>query len=216
MPRAALRPFLTLLFVLWPIAGIAVDPKNADAREGDALVDAGAERVIESLNGHFLEIMKGAQELGYDGRCDVLAPVVSESFDVVFMSRAVVGRAWKELSEEERGRWVGAFEEFLTSTFAHRFDGYSGQTFEVLGQKPASQRTVVVMTKLTRPNDEDVRLDYRMRERPDGWKIVDVYANGKVSEVATRHAEAASLLKDGGIEKLIASTSEATERHASE
>jgi phospholipid transport system substrate-binding protein len=172
--------------------------------------------VIEKLDARFLDVMKRADELGYSGRRDAIAPTVKECFDAAFMARAVVGRRWRELSDEDKRRWLEAFETFLVSTFAHRFDGYSGQTFEVLGHKAASQNTLTVMTRLTRPNDDDVRLDYRMRERADGWKIVDIYSNGTVSEVATRHAEAASLLKEGGIEKLIESTAEATERHGSE
>jgi phospholipid transport system substrate-binding protein len=203
--RAVLGPLTATLLLLLPYASSAVDPPGADA-----------DRVVEKLEAGFLEIMKEAGALGYEGRYEVIGPVVQESFDIPFMARAVVGRAWRELSEEDKRRWIAAFEDFLISTFAHRFDGHSGQTFEVLGRKAASQNTVVVMTKLTRPKDDDVRLDYRMRERPDGWKIVDIYSNGKVSEVATRHAEAASLLKEGGIERLIASTSEVTERHASE
>jgi phospholipid transport system substrate-binding protein len=214
LSRVDLGPRIACLLLLWPAVGIAVEARSAEDRKDATLADA--ERVIEALDGRFLEVMKRAEELGYAGRCEQISPVVHQSFDVVFMARAVVGRAWKDLSKEEKDRWVATFEAFLISTFAHRFDGYSGQTFEVLGRKPASQNTVVVMTKLTRPHDEDVRLDYRMRERSDGWKIVDIYANGKVSEVATRHAEAASLLKDGGIENLIASTTEATERQASE
>lgn len=194
-----------LVLSLSSASATTVPPRNEDA-----------ERVVEKLDACFLDVMQRADELGYQGRYDVIAPVVRESFDLTFMARGAVGRYWHQFTESERQRWVDAFEGFLVSTFAHRFTRYSGQSFEIVGHKGASQNTLMVITQLRRPEDDDVRLDYRMRESSTGWKIVDIYSDGKVSEVATRHAECTSLLKAGGFEHLIASISAVTERHASE
>ncbi len=169
---------------------------------------------IERLNDTLIDIMKRADDLGYQGRYDVMAPVVRETFDVPFMAAKSIGRTWRKLGAEDRERWVAAFEGYTVSNLADRFDGFSGESLEIVGEKPASHETRVVLTLLTRPGDDDVELNYRMREGDGGWRVVDIYSDGKVSEIALRRSEYASVLKQGGIEKLIASVNAKTAERA--
>jgi phospholipid transport system substrate-binding protein len=202
------------LAVLWvgllvSTAVYASDSAHAEVESSEVAVE-----VIERFEAVLLEIMKRADEIGYQGRLEVISPALQETFDMSFMARKTIGRYWKDLSDAERDRWLSTFGAFIDSNFADRFDGFSGETFEVVGQKPASQSTLVVLTKLIRPEHDDVELNYRMREADDSWKVVDIYSGGKVSEVALRRSEFASLLKQGGIEKLIESVSAKTKKTA--
>jgi len=177
-------------------------------------VGAGPPAPIERLNDTLIDIMKRSDDLGYQGRYDVMAPVVRETFDVPFMAAKSIGRTWRKLGAEDRERWVAAFEGYTVSNLADRFDGFSGESLEIVGEKPASHETRVVLTLLTRPGDDDVELNYRMREGDGGWRVVDIYSDGKVSEIALRRSEYASVLKQGGIEKLIASVNAKTAERA--
>ena len=80
-----------------------------------------------------------------------------------------------------------------------------GQRFETLGEEEAAHNTRVVRTKLVLPDDDDVQLNYRLRQTDAGWQIVDVYLNGTVSELALRRSEYSSVLKRDGFETLVAS-----------
>jgi phospholipid transport system substrate-binding protein len=196
--QAHLVPFLAGCAALL-LAGLPCVAPAARAEE--------PEQLIERLDAVLVEIMQRADELGYDGRFERVTPVVREIFDLEFMARSTIGPHWTRLSESERERWVETFAGFTISNFADRFDGYSGETFEIVGRRPASHQTIVVQTRLNRPAQDAVSLDYRMLETPAGWKVVDVYSGGNVSEVALRRSEYAAVLKQGGIEKLIASVS---------
>lgn len=204
-PRRRLIGLLTCLLLTYPLTAQAEEP---------ALEENGAEQVIQHLNESLLTIMKRADELGYQGRYELVAPMVEDSFDLIFMAKKTVGRYWAKLSDDEKRRWVDTFSGFTISNFADRFDGYSGQTFAIVGKKPASHETVMVLTQLVRPEADDVELNYRMREQAGGWKVVDIYSGGKVSEVALRRSEYASVLKSGGIEKLIVVVGEKAENRA--
>ena len=175
-------------------------------------VKATASDTIDALHGTFLDVMKQATELGFDGRLKALTHVVEQSFDLEFMALKTIGEGRKQLSPEERARWVASFSKFLLSNYARRFDGFSGQSFETLKEEPAPRRTVVVQTRLLRPNDEDVKLDYRLRPTESGWRIIDIYSNGNVSEVALRLSEFSSLFKKVGLDGLIASVNEKADR----
>lgn len=160
--------------------------------------------VVESLHAALIDVMKRAEGLGYEGRREVLTPVVGRSFDFPFMARLTLGRGWRTLDEAEQARWVAAFEDFSLSTYAARFDGWSGQSFETLGVEEADHGTQLVKTRLLIPDDEAVQLNYRMRRNGDGWKIIDVYLNGTVSEVALRRSEFSSVFEREGFGALLA------------
>lgn len=161
-------------------------------------------RVVETLHAALIESMKQSDTLGYEDRFERLAPTLSASFDLDFMAQKSVGRTWKKLDEAERTRWLQAFERHTTANYAGRFTGYSGQRFETLGTEAAAHDTMVVRTKLINPDDDDVELNYRLRQTPSGWRIIDVYLNGTVSELALRRSEYSSVLKREGFDTLIA------------
>jgi phospholipid transport system substrate-binding protein len=55
-----------------------------------------------------------------------------------------------------------------------------------------------------------VQLDYRLRKANGNgdWRIVDVYLNGTVSELALRRSEYSSLIKREGFQALLAALHE--------
>jgi len=161
-------------------------------------------QVVEKLHAALLEVMKDAEDLGYQGRYDKLAPVLKETYDTAFMAEKSVGRHWKLASPEDQTKLVDTFSRFMIANYAGRFDGYSGEKFEVVGEEPSAQDTVLVRTRLVQPQGEVVQLNYRLRSANGSWKIIDVYLNGTVSELALRRSEYASLIKREGWNAVIA------------
>ena len=58
------------------------------------------------------------------------------------------------------------------------------------------------------PNEAPIAINYRMRPDGDGWRIIDVYLNGTVSELALRRSEYAAVLQRDGFDRLVASIDE--------
>lgn len=174
------------------------------AIERDAAADL-AKRAIDHFHAGLLEIMKHAKELGFQGRTDKLTPLMQQTFDLDFMASKTVGRYWRKLSDEDKLRWARIFARFTTANYAGRFKGYSGEQFITLGCEDAARGTQVVLTKIIIPDEKDVELNYRMIERDGKWKVIDVFLNGTVSELALRRSEYSSALKRDGFDRLIAS-----------
>jgi phospholipid transport system substrate-binding protein len=63
---------------------------------------------------------------------------------------------------------------------------------------------VLVRTRLDDPQGDDVQLNYRLHPVGGAWKIIDVYLNGTVSELALRRSEYASLIQREGWNAVIA------------
>ena len=163
------------------------------------------QNVVSTLQSALLRAMQGSKELGFDGRYELLQPVVGETFDVAFMGAKCVGRHWKKLTPEEQAAWLGQFEGYLTANYAGNFKDFDGETFEVVGEQPAARDTRVVLTKLRVPGADDVVLNYRLHRGRDGaWRIIDIYLKGTVSELALRRSDFAATLKEKGFEELTA------------
>ena len=170
---------------------------------------------VERLYTALIDAMKGGY--GYAGRYARLVPVLEDVYDLPFLAEKSLGRHWRGLSEEERLRWVDTFSRLTTSIYADRFDRYSGERFEVLGGEPMPHETFLVGTRLVQSNGESVRLNYRMRQRDGRWRIIDVYLNGTVSELALRRSEYSSVVKRDGFQSLVEALEEkiaTTERSA--
>lgn len=170
---------------------------------------------VERLYTALIDAMKGGH--GYAGRYARLGPVLEDVYDLPFLAEKSLGRHWRGLSEEERLRWVDTFSRLTISIYADRFDRYSGERFEVLGSEPMPHETFLVGTRLVQSNGESVRLNYRMRQRNGRWRIIDVYLNGTVSELALRRSEYSSVVKRDGFQSLVEALEEkiaTTERDA--
>jgi phospholipid transport system substrate-binding protein len=158
---------------------------------------------VERLNGALLDAMKNATQLGFQGRYDHLAPVLEQSFAFSEMARIAVGQHWSQLSPAQRTELVAHFRHMSITTFAVRFDGYSGERFEVVGQTDAPQGRVVVLSRIVKASGESVPLNYVFTEVDGGWRAVDVYLQGTISQLAIYRSEFVSVLNREGYDGLI-------------
>jgi phospholipid transport system substrate-binding protein len=62
----------------------------------------------------------------------------------------------------------------------------------------------VVTTHLLSPGQAPVTIAYRMRDTGGGWKIIDVFYNGAISQLTTRRSDFAAPLASGGAKGLVA------------
>lgn len=158
--------------------------------------------VAHELNASLLEVMKNAKALGYAGRVEKIGPAIDRGFDVPYMAEKVIGRHWATLGEADRQRWVALFREFLIANYAGRFDDYSGQSFQDLGEEPSAFDTVLVRTRLLNAPEEDVDLTYRLHKTDAGWRIIDVMLKGTVSELALRRSDYTAVIDRDGFAAL--------------
>jgi phospholipid transport system substrate-binding protein len=188
-----------------PSTANAAEPVAAPAPIDHASPTDSPQQTIDIFHAGLLEIMKHAKELGFQGRIDELEPLMARCFDLDFMASKTVGRYWNDLSDEDKLRWAAIFTRFTTANYAGRFTGYTGEEFVTHGVEDAPRDTRVVMTKIIIPKEDDVELNYRLVQRDGEWKVIDVFLNGTVSELALRRSEYSAELKRKGFEQLVAS-----------
>jgi phospholipid transport system substrate-binding protein len=181
---------LGCVFTLWT----ALQPNLAAA--------ATASDTVRSFYQTLQYNMQNGPSLGQQGRVARLTPVVPRVFDISYMTRLAIGPAWTTLPEPQRQQVMRAFERYVTAVYADRFDTYSGERLEVVGEQPTTYGTVV-KTQIIKASGEPVTLNYLMVNGGGGSQIGDVYLDGTISELAARRADFSSTLRTQGVPGLI-------------
>jgi phospholipid transport system substrate-binding protein len=182
-------------------------PVRAQNRDADP-----ATVPIRAFYDALLAVMRQADALGVRGRYDKLAPVIRSTFDLAAMTRIAIGPDWTAIPQDQQTALVDAFAQMTIATYANRFNGYSGESFEVDPEVQSRNTGRIVHTRLLRAKEEPVTLNYLMRGSGESWKIVDVYLSGTISELATKRSEFGAILKSGGAAALIDSLRQQYER----
>ena len=161
-------------------------------------VEAPVRKFQEAL----LHIMKQGPTLGFEGRKQYLAPVIDQAFDLRHISRAIIGRYWKNLTVAERRHLADRIRDYALATLASRFSEADGETFVMGPQSAVGDKAMRVKSRFTGP-DTDVSLDYLVRRDSHGdWRVSNVWFDG-VSGTDIQQQEFASFLRKGGAEGLI-------------
>ena len=146
-------------------------------------------------------------------RYRVLEPLIAATHDLPYIAEFALRRQWSALSGADRQRFVAAFERLSVMTYAARFNAVGPDTFRPIERPapPDAAGRVQVATAVARADMPDVSLEYVLHERPDGWRIVNIVADG-VSDLALKRAEYQRVFASGGIEALIAELGEQARR----
>jgi phospholipid transport system substrate-binding protein len=201
--RSVLRPFGALFLAVAFALPAAAQPATPTS-------------VVERFNAALLDVMQNADQLGFDGRYERLDPVMSEIFDFRSMAQFAVGaNNWQQLSQEQQEQLVDAFRRMSIASYAGRFDGYSGQSFRVIGEQDAPRGTKIVQSQIVRPNNEPVALGYVLRQSGGEWRILDIMLGQTVSELSRTRSEYSSVLSRQGFDALISNIEAAIERQRS-
>ena len=190
MRRTAIRP---IVFAGMMLGGTAALPTTAPA----AVTDPAA-RQIDNFHAALLDTMKHAKELGVQGRYKMLEPAIDAAFDLPAMTQTIVGPSWQSMSVGDKKNVIAAFRRTTIASYAKNFDDYNGEQFTTAPQVQERGGAKIVSTQMSRTGDSPVAFIYRLDNAHGGWKIDDVYANGFVSQVATKRSEYAATIKSGG------------------
>ena len=161
-----------------------------------AEADSPAARRIEGYYQQLMPTLRQAGQLSVRERDRRFTPAITSTFDIGTMTRLATGPAWSSFSGAQQAAVREAFARFLVADYAHQVTDYSGESFVVDPQTSAETRGggEVVRTKLLQPGGRTVQINYLVR----GGRMIDVYLNGTVSDLATRRDEFASILAGGG------------------
>lgn len=201
------RLFLGLLLLCGLSFSLVPQPVKAETTATPATT------LVKNFYAQLLETMKQGEKLGFEGRYKKLEPTIKSTFNLPLMAHFAVGPGWNTAAPAAQQKLVDAFSNFSIATYASRFKKFDGEQFDVVGEKPAAQGGVIVETKLTPKGSDPVTLNYLVRPDEHGaLRIVDVYLDAAISELATRRSEFTAIVKREGFDALVQSLESKTKK----
>jgi len=125
--------------------------------------------------------------------------LIGEGFDIPTIGRFVLGRYWRGTEAETQDAFLRVFEDMIVSRFLPLFDAYNGERVIVGSAVPfgTNEEFFAVSSIVTRAEGEPIAVNWRVRQTGQGFKIVDIVAEG-VSIAVTLRSEYGSALKNNG------------------
>jgi phospholipid transport system substrate-binding protein len=156
---------------------------------------------IQTYYQELMPTIRQAGRLTVRERDKRFAPAITTAFDLPTMTRLAVGPPWKSFSPAQQAAVQDAFTRFIVADYASQISNYSGESFVVDPQTSPESRGggEIVKTRLLQPGGRTVNINYLVR----GGRVIDIYLNGTISDLATRRDEFSSIIASGGADGLI-------------
>ena len=193
---------MAMLRLIFAVLAILIGLQPVRMYAADTAADP-AVRQIESFYAALVDTMKRGEQLGLQGRHRQLTPITDEVFDLAAMAQLSVGPSWVSLSESEKQGIVEAFKRMTIANYAKNFAKFAGEQFLVEPSVKTRNSDKIVESKLLSSDRSSVPFNYRMHLVGDKWKIVDIYLNGYVSQLALRRADFSSTITSAGAAGLV-------------
>jgi phospholipid transport system substrate-binding protein len=160
-----------------------------------------AVKYIENVGQQAINILKTPIE-DLQTRELLFEKMLNNNFDKKLIHRAVLGKAAKGASEEELIRFGKAFDKHIVKVYASQLGVYSNQLFIIDKAFKKGKKDTIVSSHIEHETAPPLRIDWRLRDRGEGTKIIDIAIEG-VSLLATKRADFGASIKKGGLHSLI-------------
>lgn len=169
----------------------------AMAMAPDEVVKQTANGVLERIKSEKENLQANPEQL-----YTLINELVIPNFDFISMSKWVLGKNWKVASDTQRTEFVEQFKTLLVNTYAKALLEYSDQEIVFFPTEATDRPNLaVVRTELT-GGAQPFPVAYRMYQKNDRWRVVDVTVDG-VSLVSTYRGSFATQIKKEGFDSLL-------------
>ena len=184
------RIILASIIVLMSCGAMAESPND--------VVQAAADALEVALEGRKDELAKDPDAL-YAMVDDILLPI----FDRRYAAQLVLGKHWRNASDDERGDFVDAFYGSLLRKYSDGVLQFNQSSLEILpfrGDDTKPRATVKTIVRLD--NGTKVPVNYGVVKRESGWMMFDVTIEG-ISYVRNFRTELNAEIQTKGLRAVI-------------
>ena len=174
----------------------------------------GALTFIEKLTGDAIQMLTG-KELSRNERADRFRKLMLKNFALKGIAKFVLGRHWRMLTEPEKKEYLKLFEDLMVTTYADRFEKYSGEKMLVKKAEVRGERDALVHTSMIKlDSSKALKVAWRVRGKTGNYKVVDIMVEG-ISMVMTQKSEFGSFIRlnGGGVSALLGELKKRLQAH---
>ena len=164
----ALAPFAAAVAVATPVAAQAVRSHGDPSAE--SYVQTEASRVFSILND---------RSMAPAAKREAFYAFVNQAADVPRITSFVLGRYRRQITPDQYRQFADVFRRYADSIYETRLGDYRGESLKVTGSVVRAPGDVVVSSVVTGGDYHGAPVvNWRVLRGAQGWKIVDVQAQG--------------------------------------
>lgn len=168
-----LAPLIGCAFLAFGAAQ-AADPVQVNTQDPAALVQTAAEAILKDLDANREAYKKDPEKIR-----QLVDTHLLPHFDVQYAARMVLGKHWKDATQDQRDRFIKAFYQSMLSNYGNALADFTAGKMKVLPSKAeADAERATVRTEIRRSNGQPVPVNYSMHKTAEGWKAWDVTIEG--------------------------------------
>ena len=171
------------------------------SKPGLTIDESEAIKYIENVGQQAINILKTPID-NLEKRELLFEKMLNNNFDKKLIHRAVLGKAARGASKEQLIRFGEAFDKHIVKVYASQLGVYSNQLFIIDKAYKKGKKDTIVSSHIEHETAPPLRIDWRLRNRGQGTKIIDIAIEG-VSLLATKRADFGASIKKGGLHALI-------------
>jgi phospholipid transport system substrate-binding protein len=149
-----------------------------------------------------------SEEISKEEKISKLKIIAKETVDINGIGFYTLGSMRKNLSEDQKKKYVELFEKYFLKSFSSRLAEYTNPEIDVLSKEILSENYTIVNSLLKGTSERpEVKIDWRIyTKKPDNPLIRDLIIEG-LSLARTQKEEFSSILNsnDGDINALFSS-----------
>ena len=192
------RAVSALVFIAFSVSLVSV---SAALAADDPTLTAAPRQLINETATKIVSIL-AKKDQTTETRISEIESLAYEIFDFTTMSKLVLARNWKKMDKAKRKEFVVEFKRHLSRTYGTRLDRYEQEEVDVYGAQVEVRNDVSVKTRILGGQFDGAEIAYRLRNRRDEWKIIDVVIEG-VSLVSNYRSQFKEVLNGGSIDDLL-------------
>lgn len=186
------------IFVILLLPALVTTASAEEIDKPEDVILTTVENVIARITAE-REMLDAQPETVYGLINDLIIPI----FDFNSMSRWILGKHWKQASEEQRTVFTDEFKKLLVRTYAKAVLGFSNEKVVLLETQTNPKNNMVkVNTRITSGDAVSTPVNYYMHISDGSWKVVNVAFEG-VSLVETYRKSFASIIRNEGLGALL-------------
>ena len=159
-------------------------------------------QVVRKLSDAVIAVLQ-EKSFSADQKRAQIQDIVKGYVDYETVSRLVLARNWRSLTNEQKKQFVEEFKQHLAITYGKNVESYHDEKVQIVGDRDEGRGDWTVQTKVIRAGGgADILVDYRLRQEDGEWKLIDLVFE-RVSLVANFRSQFQDVMANGGIDRLL-------------
>jgi|SRR5699024_9996356 len=198
MYRLTTQLFTLLVLLAFTVPAATLAAADSEPKPPREIAQDTVHDLLAAMEGRRDELRNNPAEL--DALVDrILVPLV----DVDYMSQLVLGRYWRDASEEQRKRFQEAFKTMLVRTYGNALLDFDKEQIDYQPVRaPEGAERITFRATVTTSSGDKVPVNLDMHLVDNEWKVYDGQV-GNLSFVTNYRSQFSSYIKKHGLEALI-------------